>query len=298
MSFKRVKEIKTSYTIPADKHDEHNILWIIFDSCRYDSLLQANTPVLDSFGPIYRAWTHATYTLPSHMSFFAGILPLVYEPIPYLNRFTKQLITMRKAGQAKDSAKGKYTIELPSSKYNVVHGLNKKGYYTVGTAGATWFAKNTLKEGFQKFQYKREQSVQEQANFILKHLSRKSPEKPFFAFMNLMETHNPYMHFGSDREEYSMHIRNSIQFPPEEDTTLRNTKGKKLHQAQITAAEHLDNALGKIFPQLPPNTFVIVTADHGECFGEDGFWGHGIYHEKVMEVPMLCFMLNRQSVNE
>ena len=42
---------------------------------------------------------------------------------------------------------------------------------------------------------------------------------------------------------------------------------------------------------MPDNTLVILTADHGEAFGEDGFWGHGIYHEKVMNVPMSCFMV-------
>jgi glucan phosphoethanolaminetransferase (alkaline phosphatase superfamily) len=33
----------------------------------------------------------------------------------------------------------------------------------------------------------------------------------------------------------------------------------------------------------------MVTADHGECFGEDGLWGHAIYHPKIMHVPLLIF---------
>ncbi len=40
--------------------------------------------------------------------------------------------------------------------------------------------------------------------------------------------------------------------------------------------------------QLPENTWLIVTSDHGELFGEDGFFGHGpIAHEKVLEVPFV-----------
>ena len=32
----------------------------------------------------------------------------------------------------------------------------------------------------------------------------------------------------------------------------------------------------------------IVTSDHGELFGEDGYFGHGpIVHEKVLEVPFV-----------
>jgi glucan phosphoethanolaminetransferase (alkaline phosphatase superfamily) len=31
-----------------------------------------------------------------------------------------------------------------------------------------------------------------------------------------------------------------------------------------------------------------VTSDHGELFGEDGYFGHGpINHEKVLEVPFV-----------
>jgi membrane-anchored protein YejM (alkaline phosphatase superfamily) len=77
-----------------------------------------------------------------------------------------------------------------------------------------------------------------------------------------------------------------------EDTYLKETKGHMLHQAQISAVEHLDTIMGDFFSRLTKNTFVIITADHGEAFGEDGFWGHGIYHPTVMNVPMMCFMLN------
>ena len=38
----------------------------------------------------------------------------------------------------------------------------------------------------------------------------------------------------------------------------------------------------------PRNTYVTITSDHGELFGEDGYFGHGpIQHEKVLEVPFL-----------
>ena len=36
------------------------------------------------------------------------------------------------------------------------------------------------------------------------------------------------------------------------------------------------------------NTWMIVTSDHGELFGEDGYFGHGpIMHEKCFEVPFV-----------
>jgi hypothetical protein len=37
----------------------------------------------------------------------------------------------------------------------------------------------------------------------------------------------------------------------------------------------------------PANTYVTVTADHGELFGESGTSARPINHEKVFEVPFV-----------
>jgi len=40
--------------------------------------------------------------------------------------------------------------------------------------------------------------------------------------------------------------------------------------------------------KAPENTYFIVTSDHGELFGEDGYFGHGpIMHEKCFEIPFV-----------
>ena len=31
----------------------------------------------------------------------------------------------------------------------------------------------------------------------------------------------------------------------------------------------------------------MLTADHGDCWGEDGLWEHGISHRRTLEVPLL-----------
>ena len=56
--------------------------------------------------------------------------------------------------------------------------------------------------------------------------------------------------------------------------------------ARSTRSSYLDGVFARLFDLLPSNTWVIVTSDHGELFGEDRFFGHGpIAHEKVLEVP-------------
>jgi arylsulfatase A-like enzyme len=63
---------------------------------------------------------------------------------------------------------------------------------------------------------------------------------------------------------------------------------EQLHKRQIRVIDSVDRAVEELFDLLPPNTFVTVTADHGELFGEGGYFGHGpIQHEKVLEVPFI-----------
>jgi arylsulfatase A-like enzyme len=63
---------------------------------------------------------------------------------------------------------------------------------------------------------------------------------------------------------------------------------KYLHAQQVRCVEYIDNLLGTLIDKAPPETWFIVTSDHGELFGEDGYFGHGpIMHEKCFEVPFV-----------
>ena len=61
-----------------------------------------------------------------------------------------------------------------------------------------------------------------------------------------------------------------------------------LRARQVTTVSWVDDAVADLIDSLPPNTWLTITADHGELFGESGFFGHGpIQHEKVFEVPFV-----------
>ena len=52
--------------------------------------------------------------------------------------------------------------------------------------------------------------------------------------------------------------------------------------------ELIQDVMEKLFDICPKNTFITITADHGELFGEEGYFGHGpIMHPKVHEVPFV-----------
>jgi arylsulfatase A-like enzyme len=65
-------------------------------------------------------------------------------------------------------------------------------------------------------------------------------------------------------------------------------KLRELQDRQIEATRYVDGVFTRLFDLLPANTWVIVTSDHGELFGEQRYFGHGpIMHEKVLEVPFV-----------
>lgn len=60
-----------------------NFLLVTYDSCRFDSYMAAQTPVLDGFGAVRKAYSQATYTYASHASMFQGLLPHVFKDEAY-----------------------------------------------------------------------------------------------------------------------------------------------------------------------------------------------------------------------
>jgi arylsulfatase A-like enzyme len=62
----------------------------------------------------------------------------------------------------------------------------------------------------------------------------------------------------------------------------------RLRARQIHTVGWVDAAVEELIEALPENTWLTITSDHGELFGEAGYFGHGpINHEKVIEVPLV-----------
>ena len=113
-----------------------NFMMITLDSCRYDTYCDARTPVLASFGPWMLAHSPATYTYAAHQSFFVGILPNVPEPVPYYNRFTRQLIGLLEVGETPVKKSTYFTV---ASDRDAVDGFRRVGFQTIGTGAMNWF---------------------------------------------------------------------------------------------------------------------------------------------------------------
>ncbi len=83
-----------------------------------------------------------------------------------------------------------------------------------------------------------------------------------------------------------------MNWPPIEQGPVG--RANEAFQHQVVAAEFLDQRLPRLFSALPGETAVVLTADHGECFGEDSYGGYGVNHHKVLEVPLAIFRLDRE----
>ena len=265
-----------------------NFLLLTYDSCRHDVLVDARTPVLDSYSDIVPAQAPANFTFASHQAFFVGILPNADADLPYYNRFRKQLLGLLEVGEG---AVTKDALQQVSSSWNLVSGLRDSGYQTVGAGAMNWFRQESLTARFESFRFTG-RDAEAQIDFVRGALD---PGRPFFGFINFGETHAPYT-FRGRREPCPVDVRaRRMTWPPQAEAGPTG-RDNPAYGWQVAAAEFLDGLLPRLFDGLPGDTVVVLTADHGECFGEDGYWGHGVNHEKVLEVPLAIFRLDRRPI--
>ena len=53
----------------------NNFLFIVFDSCRFDSFQRARTPNISKLGEVERRYAYASWTVPSHAVYLMGVSP-------------------------------------------------------------------------------------------------------------------------------------------------------------------------------------------------------------------------------
>ncbi len=260
-----------------------NVLLLTLDSCRFDVFQAASTPTTDGYAMARCAHTPANFTLPAHQAFFVGVLPQVVDDLPYYNRFNRQLMALTDVG-AREVAK---TARVRArSNGNLLTGLADLGYQTVGTGAMDWFQQETLTSGFEHFSYTGT-DADAQILFLCDTIDS---TRPFFGFVNFGETHAPFT-FKGKGEQCPVDVRARVMsWPPSESGQVGRENPAFEHQQ--LAVEFIDARLPQLFDGLPGDTVVVLTADHGECFGEDGYWGHGIHHTKVYEVPLAIFRLD------
>jgi len=245
-------------------------------------------------GPVERRWSYATWTSPSHYNLLSGLLPHTSPRNVYASEYYKKEFLRF------NERLGINNIEFKSLVPKLYFPIFLKevlGYSTHAMVSLPVLnPKTILNSGFDSF------TLMEKHNDMRAMLQRMSfsEERPSFYLMNVGETHYPYALPDEPAELWPRisgvhgvfkHLDDHVvggALVDGGEKFFDNLKLQELRARQIEAVKYLDQVVEELFDLLPANTYVTITSDHGELFGEDGYFGHGpIQHEKVLEVPFL-----------
>ena len=270
----------------------NNYILLVLDSCRYDSFTAARPKVMRKLGRVERRWSYASWTAPSHYNLLMGLMPhtnprRTFASDAYARDFLK--FNERLAAEGLEFKSFVPRLYLPVL-------LQKLGYQTNAMVSLPVLNPTTvLNTGFDSYK------LMDRHNDLRAMVGKMSfsKERPSFYLLNAGETHYPYALPGEPGDEWPRisgvhgvfrHLDQQVVGGKLRRRTPSFNRPKlvELRQRQIEAVRYLDTVVEELFDLVPRNSYITITSDHGELFGEDGFFGHGpIVHEKVLEVPFL-----------
>ncbi|HUZ47949.1 MAG TPA: sulfatase-like hydrolase/transferase [Terriglobia bacterium] len=311
--------VRTSYpatpanVAPPPPATSPNIILITLDTVRADHLSsygysRETTPHLDQFaqqGVLFEnAIAPASWTLASHASIFTGLLPhqqgadwtVPLGPGPH---------TLAEVLRSRGYETAGFTANTYCEK---VWGLGR-GFETYNdnndslrqNLAQTFVGEAMVQPLYQDLCrydvfYRRDAR---QLNGSIFRWFRRRTKRPYFLFINYFDAHDPYLSWGSYNHRFgriSTSLVRSVHL--EADRRKASERLSASEQASVVSAydnclAYLDDQVGHLLETLRQspgwqNTIVIITSDHGEEFGEHGYYGHGydLYRE-VLHVPLI-----------
>ncbi|MBM4015827.1 MAG: metalloenzyme [Planctomycetes bacterium] len=278
---------------PAPK-GKNNYIIITLDSCRFDSFMAAKPKVMTKLGPVEKRYSYASWTAPSHYNLLMGLVPHTSPPNVFASEYYKHdfLNYNRRFG-----TDGMEFGKLVPSLFMPTYLRRELGYFVHGRVSLPVLNPSTcINRDFDSFQ------LMDKHNDMAAMLPtmKFSDERPSFFLLNVGETHYPFALPTEDSNKFPRisGINGVLKGLDKEvvegklvhknDSFFVQSEMDELRQRQINTVEYIDTVMEKLFDICPKNTFITITADHGELFGEEGYFGHGpIMHPKVHEVPFV-----------
>jgi hypothetical protein len=261
---------------------------LVLDSCRYDTMAAA-WPRLENIsriGPLQRAYSLSTWTFTSHILFTLGRLPWIERRTDFTQQKTEVSdlrLWQRRLGLADDHPF--------HQERDFRDGLHRLGY----ELNAVTSANPLIEESRFRFFVDNLVSIGQFENCLERSLARIDPGRKQCLILNICETHYPYFDGAYDKQfdAYYLHGFAAQMRAAAADRALTVPDYPAallpvLRARQIEAIRYVDGIIPKLFALFPPGTYITITADHGDCLGEDGFVGHGeVWNKMVLEVPFL-----------
>jgi len=269
----------------------NHLIYLIIDSARYDSFASAATPNMRNLGHPEQRYSYAGWTSPSHFVYLMGMTPHRSPEGVFASEVYKK--DYLKWGDRLGI--GELAMKDFVPRFWLPQFLKSRGYKTHARVSMPIINPMTiLNASFDTYK------LMDRYNDFETMINEVSFDSgPAFYLLNLGEAHYPY---GIPPEEMpSLHGENGVfkragedvlgHRPESPDLTGYYFEKKHLdlfRARQIAAIEEVDRLMERLFKKCPPGTHIIITSDHGELFGEDGYFGHGpIMHPKVFEVPYI-----------
>ncbi len=304
-----------------------NVLLIVLDTVRADHLSlygypRPTTPNLQQLARrgirFDRARAAAPWTLASHASMFTGRWPheLAVEwtgplrgGVPTLAEFLGSL-GYATAGFVGNTFYASYDTGLDRgfTHYEdyVLDGLNAvrtaravdESLKTIGELGRYWPISGHTYQDLTRGERKDAGVVNRE---FLDWLSRRrEPRRPFFAFLNYLDAHSPYLlPPGLSHALAGVPISHrdwqllGLRWSDENRRRFPQPARRLAHDAYDNCLAYLDRRLGELIDDLErrgvlDETLVIVTADHGEELGDHNLFDHGesLYRAEI-RVPLV-----------
>jgi arylsulfatase A-like enzyme len=305
----RATELVTLRRLPPAPPQAPNVLLITLDTVRARSLslygyARRTTPFLETLASksvvFDRAFSTAPWTLPSHGSLFTGRYPDQLS-VDWARPLDATHPTLAERFSARGYATAGFVANPQYAGYET--GLNRgfshfedymasPGELLRSAAISREVVQNAaLRQKIRYYEFPGRKTAEDVNREFLNWVGRHD-ERPFFAFLNYIDAHDPYLPpapfdtmFGPHRPRPNAWLKWGWQWTPEQIQTERD--------AYDGAIAYLDHRLSALFAELErrgllQNTLVVVTADHGEEFGVHGLMKHGYsLYVQALHVPLL-----------
>jgi arylsulfatase A-like enzyme len=313
--------------LPAVAAGAPNVLLIVFDTVRAGSLSlhgydRPTTPNLDRWaqrGIVFeRALATSSWTFPSHASLFTGRWAHELSAdwhTPLDARYPTLAEMLRDSGYL--TAGFSANLFYCTSEFGLARGfLHYEDYprsvsqALVSTSIGRELISFSLNEDF-AFRFRgwvgydeipgRKNAAVISSSF-LRWLGRQDGRRPFFAFLNYLDAHQPFLppppfdaRFGETGSRRDPRHWWNRRWTPQ--------AVKAEADAYDSAIAYLDHELGGLLDELErramlDDTIVVITSDHGEHLGERGYMRHGnTLYPEVLHVPLLVLLPKGQAAS-
>jgi arylsulfatase A-like enzyme len=279
--------------------EQCDVIVIVMDTTRVDHLgvygaSRRISPRVDAFArdaEVYRnAWSPSPWTLPAHASLLTGRYPTVHGAHMRPDRDADSL--------------GDNPARLAEEFTTLAELLSDQGYRTAAFAGAGWLAPEFgLLQGYalQDAENQRDIPAREITDRASAWIDGVPEGEAIHLLVNYFDPHFPYQ--PPEGFDVFPEAGRDLQWPlsPGEMGMLsREEIRQRLKPLRARIIDrydgeilYMDHHIGRLLDKLRSvgrydDALIVIVADHGEAFGENGAVGHGTWlYESLIRIPFL-----------